>query len=121
MLQLGPDSSITPDYVEKFLSFPGNGVLVAIEEGPILGLLSYSLRPSLYHAGNACLIEDFVVRKGARGRGVGDALLSHLFDRLAMKHCVEVSVATMSENTGAIRFYKAHGLTDEALLLERHF
>jgi hypothetical protein len=27
----------------------------------------------------------------------------------------------MPDNAGAIRFYKAHGMLDEAVLLEKHF
>ncbi len=33
----------------------------------------------------------------------------------------EVSVTTMPDNQGAIRFYKRHGLVDEAVFLEKHF
>jgi ribosomal protein S18 acetylase RimI-like enzyme len=35
--------------------------------------------------------------------------------------CAEVSVSTMPSNSKAIEFYKAHGMTDEAVLLEKHF
>jgi len=34
--------------------------------------------------------------------------------------CAEVSVSTMPDNVDALQFYKAHGLVDEAILLEKH-
>jgi len=35
--------------------------------------------------------------------------------------CVVVSVAAMPANEGALRFYRARGLVDEAVLLEKPF
>jgi ribosomal protein S18 acetylase RimI-like enzyme len=114
-------SPITEAYVATYLAFPGSAVLLAEQDGVPAGLLSYSLRPNLYHAGGSCLIEEFVVRSGARGQGVGGALLSELLRRLPAQGCAEVSVTTMPDNAGAIRFYKNHGLVDEAVFLEKHF
>ena len=37
---VGESSLITPEYAREYLSFPGNGVLLAEEEGQALGLLS---------------------------------------------------------------------------------
>jgi ribosomal protein S18 acetylase RimI-like enzyme len=85
------------------------------------GVLTYSVRPDLYHAAPTGLIEELVVRQSMRGQGVGGALLDELFSRLTALGCAEVSVTTMPDNAAAIEFYKAHGLTDEALFLEKHF
>jgi len=114
-------SAITEVYAAKYLSSPAGRVLLAEGEGQIIGLLSYSLRPDLYHAGNSCLIEELIVRQDARGQGVGSTLLSELLSRLTRINCAEVSVAVMPDNQNAIRFYRRHGLTDEAVFLERHF
>jgi aminoglycoside 6'-N-acetyltransferase I len=96
-------------------------VLLAVEGGQAVGLLSYSLRPDLYHAGLSAFIEELVVRGPGRGHGVGSALMAELFRWLDDLGCVEVSVATMPDNKGARRFYQAYGLVDEAVLLEKHF
>ncbi len=117
----GDSSSIDEEYVAYYISCPHSYVLLAEEEGQVIGLLSYSVRPNLYHAGDACLIDQLIVQEGARGRGVGGALVEELFQRLAALDCVEVSVSTMPDNRRAIRFYKSHGLTEEAVLLEKHF
>lgn len=48
-----------------------------------------------------------------------------LFLKLYEKHlsldCKEVCLAVMPDNERAIRFYKHHGLKEEALFLEKHF
>ena len=117
---LGETSPITAGYVQEYLAFPGCHVLWAEEEGRLVGVLSYSIRPNLYHAANSALIEELVVRESARGRGVGGALMSELLRRLPAQGCAEVSVTTMPDNDGAIRFYRSHGLVDEAVFLEKH-
>jgi ribosomal protein S18 acetylase RimI-like enzyme len=114
-------SPITETYVMQYLDSPTSTILLAETQGNVVGLLSYSLRPDLYHAANSCLIEEIVVQESMRGRGVGSTLLTELLSRLSSKDCAEVSLAVMSDNTGAIRFYKRHGLREEALFLERHF
>jgi len=117
---IGERSSLTMAYVEKYLFYPGCKVLLAEVDGQTAGLLSYMIRPNLYHAGETCLIEEFVVRERARGQGIGSALLNELISRMESLGCAEVSVSTMPDNVDALQFYKAHGLVDEAILLEKH-
>mgnify|MGYP001817716104 CR=1 FL=1 len=116
----GETSPITAGYVTEYLSNPGSHLLLVDQDGESIGLLSYSIRPDLYHAGPTALIEELVVQASERGRGVGSALLSALFSELARQGVVEVSVTTMPDNQRAKRFYQAHGLADEAIFLEKH-
>lgn len=118
---LDETSPITPAYVRTYLEFPGCGILLAEEAGQITGLLSFSIRPNLYHNGDTAMIEELVVGEAWRGRNVGGALLDNALSRLEDLGCAEVSVTTLPDNTGAIRFYRAHGLVDEAVYLEKHF
>ena len=118
---IGERTSLSEAYVEEYLQFPGSKALLGEVDGQVAGLISYTLRPNLYHAGETCLIEELVVCQEARGQGVGRSLLTELFSRLESVGCIEVSVSTMPDNVGAIRFYKAHGMLDEAILLEKHF
>jgi ribosomal protein S18 acetylase RimI-like enzyme len=120
---MGDESPITDEYVRLYLTTPGNLVLLARgeENGAALGMITCSVRPNLYHGGKSALIEEMVVAEEARGGGVGGELLRHLLACLEARGCVEVSVTTMPDNAGAIRFYKTHGLTDQAVFLEKHF
>jgi ribosomal protein S18 acetylase RimI-like enzyme len=118
----GEASPITESHAREYLAFAqcGSHVLLAEQEGCAVGLLSYSVRPNLYHAANSALIEELVVRESARSQGVGSVLLSELLNRLPSLGCAEVSVSTMPDNQDAMRFYRSHGLVDEALFLEKH-
>jgi ribosomal protein S18 acetylase RimI-like enzyme len=113
-------SPVSEAYVKEYLASPGSGILLAEAEGAVAGLLSYSIRPNLFHAAPSCLIELLVIRKDLRNHGAGSALVKTLLDRARALGCAEVSVSTMPDNAGAIRFYRRHGLAEEAVLLEKH-
>ena len=119
--QLGPGSDLTEEYVLLYLSDTDRGILLAQRGEQILGLLSFSVRADLYHAGNSVLIEELVVEEGNRGKGVGSGLMNALLEKLPGLGCRELCLAVMPENEAAVRFYKRHGLVEEALFLERHF
>jgi ribosomal protein S18 acetylase RimI-like enzyme len=119
--QLGSESPITMDYVLTYLKGTNNKVLLAEREGKVEGLLSYSVRPDLYHAGNSVLIEELVVDEDCRNKGIGGALITALIERLKNLDCKEVCLAVMPDNETAIRFYRSHELVEEALFLEKHF
>lgn len=119
--QLGDDSQLTEGYVLNYLMGTDRHILLAEFNNQIRGLLSYSARADLYHAGNSILIEELVVDKACRGQGIGSALINSLMEKLQSIGCKEVCLAVMPENKEAIRFYKRHGLVEEALFLERHF
>ncbi len=118
--QMGPDSDLTEDYVLQYLSGTERGILLACLDEEVAGLLSYSVRADLYHAGNCVLIEELVVDEGAGDRGSG-AGYGGTAGKGAGLGCRELSLAVMPDNEAAIRLYKNHGLVEEALYLERHF
>ncbi len=117
----GETCDLDEAFVHRYLAFPGSAILLAQDGESIIGLLSYSIRPNLYHAGEGCLIEELVVHSGERGRGIGGMLVDALLKRLEGTGCAEVSVTTMPDNLQAIKFYRNHGFEDEAVYLERHF
>ncbi len=116
----GESSSISPEYVRTYQAYPDCHILLAEENGEIRGLLSYSARPDLYHAGISCLIEALVVSAASRGQGMGSALVQAVLEQGRAEHWAEISVSTMPDNRSAIAFYHKHGFTDEAVLLEQH-
>ncbi len=117
----GEQSPLTEAYVATYLSSAVSKILLAERQQSSVGLLSYSLRPDLYHAALSCLVEELIVQEDARGQGAGRALMVELLARLATLDCAEVSVATLPANTRAINFYRTHGLAEECLFLEKHF
>lgn len=117
---LSEQSLITPGYAQLYLSFPDRGVFLAEQAGAVVGLLSFSIRPDLYHAAPTALIEELVVSAAARGQGVGSALLAAAETLFLGAGCAEISVSVLPDNPRAIQFYRAHGLADEAVYLEKH-
>jgi ribonuclease D len=107
--------------VHEYLRSPSCFVLLAELGGRVAGLASYSVRPNLYHARDCCLIEELVVSARARRTGIGRALLEAAIGDAEKRGCAEISVTTSAGNRGARALYRSVGLTDEALLLERHF
>ena len=93
---------------------------MAEQKSTIIGVLSYSVRPSLSHGEDCCLIEEMVVDAAHRGQGVGTALVDALLGLMEAQGWAEVSVSTMPDNERAIAFYRSLGFADEAVLLEHH-
>jgi ribosomal protein S18 acetylase RimI-like enzyme len=117
----GEQTPLTESYVATYLANSTSKILLAEVQSHVVGLLSYSIRPDLFHAGLSCMLEELIVEEAARGQGVGGALVTELFSRLVPLGCAEVSVTVMPDNHRAIKFYRTHGLIDEALYLEKHF
>lgn len=114
------ECALTPEGVQVYLDQSGCVILLAEEAGCVLGLLCYSCRYDLYHAGKTGLIELLVVEKEARGKGIGSALIQETIRRGREEGWAEISVSTMPDNQAAVAFYRKHGLVDEAILLEMH-
>ncbi len=113
--------TLTTSYTRQVLINPGSSVFLAEVDGKVQGLISISCRPNLFHAGPSASIDEMVVAEEVRSLGIGSALLEAVLSRLGKQKCAEVSVTTMQDNLDAVRFYKSHGLVDEALYLEKHF
>jgi ribosomal protein S18 acetylase RimI-like enzyme len=116
----GEMTGVTSEFVRRYMAAPASAILLAERGRRLVGLVSYSLRPDLLHAGPACLMEELFVVPEDRSGGVGRALLAALGKRMEQEGWAELAVSVMPGNERAIRFYKAQGLLEEALLLEKH-
>ncbi|MDD4050495.1 MAG: GNAT family N-acetyltransferase [candidate division Zixibacteria bacterium] len=114
------ESPVNDSFVQEYFRHSGCGILLAEDDGVVVGLLSYCLRPSLFHAAVSCLIETLIVTEVARSQGAGRALMVEILRRAETQKWAEVSVSVMPDNQRALWFYKLLGLTDEAVLLEKH-
>ncbi len=119
-LTMGEKCPLVEAYVTTYLGSTSNTILLAEAQEGILGLLSYSLRPNLYHSGDICLIEELIVGEKARDRGIGTSLLGELLSRMTTNDIREISVSTLPDNHKAIEFYRKHGFKEEGVLLEIH-
>jgi ribosomal protein S18 acetylase RimI-like enzyme len=115
------ETPLTIRYISKYLSSPCSHILLAEKEKRVVGLLSYSVRPDLWHAAMCCFIEEIVVKASERERGIGTELLIALIDRVKKKNYAEISITVMPKNKSAQRLYKLVGINEEVICLEKHF
>ena len=118
-VEAGESSPLGPTFARQYLATSGSGVLLAERVGRAVGLLSFSLRPDLYHAAPVCLAEALFVEAGEREHGVGSALVGALLRLAEERGCAEVSAGVVND-AALRRFYARHGLVEESVLLERH-
>lgn len=117
----GETSAVDARSVQDYLAFPGCEVILAEVDFQPVGLISFSIKPNLYHGGNTCVVEELVSSPAHRGKGVGASLLERVKQIAQERHCAELGLGVLLDNHSAIRFYKQHGLSDDALWLEMHF
>jgi ribosomal protein S18 acetylase RimI-like enzyme len=113
-------SPIDEHYVRHYLASAVSDVLLAVDEGVTVGLLSYAIVPGLFHAADSGLIESLVVAEGRRGEGIGRQLLAQAMRLLEAAGCAEISVSTGADNEVAQKLYFEAGLTEASVLLEKH-
>jgi ribosomal protein S18 acetylase RimI-like enzyme len=113
-----PDGGVA-ERLRIMAALPDHAVFVAEDgAGQIVGLLTICHRWTLWHAGPAAVIDELVVDRAARGRGVGRALIGAALDWAGAHGCAEVEVSTEVDNTEAAAFYRRLGFTQAALRLE---
>jgi ribosomal protein S18 acetylase RimI-like enzyme len=114
-------SPVDEHYVRHFLATPATGVLLALDGGEAVGLLSYCMTPGLFHAADSGLIELLIVTGSRRGEGIGRRLVDAALSVFEEAGCAEASVSTGDANDPAQHVYREAGLTETSLLLEKHF
>ena len=85
-------------------------ILVAVEDGRVLGLVTLSYPLALRCGGSYSCIEEFIVSEQARGKGVGSMLLTAAIRRAKEKGSYELQVNRPSELGYPV--YLRHGWSD---------
>jgi GNAT superfamily N-acetyltransferase len=114
MRSVGPESPIhQPSAAEAYRQIMENEtgtILVAEEDGDLLGLITLSYPMAVRCGGIYACIEEFVVSERARGKGAGSKLLEAAKKKAAERGCYEVQVNRPSEVGYPI--YLRHGWKD---------
>ncbi len=88
----------------------GGAVLVATEDGAVVGLCQVIVIRHFQHAGGLCAeLESVHVREDRRGRGIGGALLQAAEVLARERGCYRVQLTSNLARADAHRFYEAHG------------
>jgi len=98
-------------YVLKEVEEARMEVLVAQRGTELVGfiLLAYATDERFETAATMAVIHDMYVEPDHRGLGVGTMLMKGCMKKVERKGVKQVRLSVLSENVGAVRFYKRHG------------
>ncbi|MBP7095237.1 MAG: GNAT family N-acetyltransferase [Spirochaetia bacterium] len=117
-----PDAALLAEHFDAMAEAPGvYRNFVAELDDRVVGFLSLACYRSAFHRKGTVLVNELAVEERARGLGVGGALIEHALDLARDEGWDELEAGVMKDNEGAIRFYKAHGISEEYLLLGKEF
>lgn len=102
------------------LNDPYSYYIVAIENNKIVGVLTAELQVKLHRENMQCFVEDLVVDKEYRNRGIGKALLQNAIDYAKSKNCNVVELTTYLNNEKAIKFYEANDFIKHSYKFKRY-
>ena len=99
------------------LEQPNRGrIFVLRQEGLILGMINLLFTISTAEGGFVIMLEDVIVHREHRGRGIGDRLLQHTIDYARKKDFLRITLLTDRLNAEGQRFFKAHGFFDSKMI-----
>ena len=114
----GIDIKLIAENCRDLLSEANSHILVAEIKGVVVGFLNFTTRKTILHRGLSGLIDELIVAKSYRGKGIGKQLLSSAIKKSRQLGCCEVEVSTEKTNIKAREFYKQYGFTERGVLFE---
>lgn len=105
----GPMSSDAGEIFDLLLDGARGSVLVAEDEGELLGLASVTFNPAMRYGAEYCQLEELVVDPAARGRRVGVMLVETLLDQARKRGCAEVGAYLLAATEHNRPFYEKFG------------
>ena len=101
------------------LATDGEPVLLAEDDGAILGLLDWHVMTTIHRPRPVGRIVALVVADGQRGRGVGRALVAEAERRMRQRGCEKMEVTSNLKLAKAHAFYEAIGLEKSSFRFAR--
>lgn len=95
-----------------WLGDPASGVLVAEQNGTVIGCLSLHAVPYLERTGRWARIESLIVDESARGVGAGAALMRAAERQARRWECLSMEVTSARRRRDAHAFYQHMGFSD---------
>ncbi len=92
------------------LSSPDIRYLVAEENGLIAGFVSVHFQRLLHHVSLVAEVQELIVTKEARGRGLGAGLLAAARAEAEKRGCTRMEVCCNKRRTLSHAFYESQGL-----------
>jgi GNAT superfamily N-acetyltransferase len=100
----------------------GGCVLVAVLDSSIVGTCTLNICPNFSWSGRPyAIIENVIVTRAHRNKGIGKALLNQAADLAERKGCYKVALMTGSKKLSTLKFYKSAGFTGDKQGFQRRF
>lgn len=115
------DASRQRQGLAMMLDNPQGCLLVAEEDGRVVGMCSGQLLVSTAEGGFSLLVEDVVVDEEWRGRGVGRLLMEAISDWARDKKVRRLQLLADRNNAPALAFYRRLGWKGTELICLRAF
>jgi GNAT superfamily N-acetyltransferase len=94
----------------RMRSYPDYTVYVAMLGGSIVGTFALLIMDNLAHMGaRSGVLEDVVVQRDCRGKGVGKQMVRFAMDRCREKGCYKLALSSNLKREAAHRFYDGLG------------
>ena len=114
----GIDIKLIANNCRNLLSKANSYILVAEIGGVVVGFINFTTRKTILHRGLSGLIDELIVAKSYRGKGIGKQLLSSAIEKSRQLGCCEVEVSTEKTNIKAREFYRQCGFTERGVFFE---
>lgn len=111
LIPYGIDRQRAQECWRQVMDRPDYRILVAREGTQVLGTVTLILCRAL--AENFLVLEDFVVRPGLTGRGIGGKLMDAADGFATRQDCAYAILVSSGFRKDAHRFYENHGFTDD--------
>lgn len=115
----GIDIHMVLENCRNLLSDVNSYLLTAETNGGVIGFINFTIRKTLLHCSPSGVIDELVVTRGYRGKGVGKQLVYAAIEQCKQLGCCEVEVSTEFTNTNAREFYKNCRFKERGVILER--
>lgn len=87
--------------------------LVGIEDGVVVGFASLHIQKRLHQLGNVGEIQELVIRKSYRRKGLGTQLLQIMKQKAIDLSCIQLEVASNEKSKDAIKFYEKQKMSSD--------
>lgn len=121
--QLWPDESLEVDSLRavfaRGVAAESQAYFCVVAGGCVVGFGSITLKNNLWQAGYLAHVDELVVDRGHRGKGVGSQLLKHLIEFARQRGCRRIELDSAFHRKEAHEFYQRHGFENRALLFSK--
>ena len=104
-----PNNIFDSNTFNKVISNERGSLVIAEEEGKILGMASISFNLALRYNGEYCQLEELVVHQEARGKNVGGLLIEETLRLARNRGCNEFGLYLLDSTKHNQSFYEKYG------------